>query len=235
MLLRRLLRQEKELLPTLAGLLLHTVSISATAGEFDCRDVDPAQTGHNKVHQELVDRVGIAPAEFAYCAHDSYPRWRARWNPTEIEQHQGQTWPRYLTARCWDDQAGLSCRITNHVVLGSSHVVVDIKSCDVSTDAIAGISQSVDAQYPKHEMKEIEHSEVQDGGAWSSSDYGYNVTLIEPPKYDGGILVRFVNQCEADTCQWAGLEQNGTWIGGTTDLPKLRREHGDPLIEIMHP
>gem|GEM_PF-4740813 len=238
MLLARTLRQERKLLSYLAGLLLFTQiaqSMPATADEFKCRDVDPVKTGHNEAFQELFDTVGLAPVEFAYCTHETSPRWRARWDPTETGQYYGQSWPRYLTARCWDAPTGPNCHITNHVVLGSSHVVVDIERCEVGIDDIAGISKSVDEQYPGHEMKEIEHIEVHDGGAWSASKYGYNVTLIEPPEYTGGSRVRFVKQCETNICQWTGIEKTGTWLSGTRDLPGLRRERGSPLIEFLQP
>jgi hypothetical protein len=121
------------------------------------------------------------------------------------------------------------------VVAGKSYVVVDIPSCEVSISDIAAVHSAVGEHFPDYEMKEIEFTVVRDGGAWSASEYGFRVTLIEPPKFDSGPIRDFVQRCRAGQCRWHDNGSEGTWFGGSTNLPTLRRMRNDPLIEYLEP
>ncbi len=205
------------------------------AGTFDCRDISPTAADHQHVFQSLAEQVGIEPVAFRYCEYDSSPRWIARWVPFEELENNGEVWRRYATARCSDRNGDFTCHVTNHVVAGSSHVVVDIERCDISIAAIAGIHRAITQDYPGYEMHHIEFAVVRDGGAWSPSEYGYIVRLIEPPEFDDGPILGFVQHCTGDVCIWQDSGGTGRWFGGSTYLPSLRRERNDPMIEYIEP
>ena len=215
--------------------IIAAVSMSALADTPICEKVDAQAPDHQPVLQLLTDRVGIYPKEFAYCQHDKYPRWIARWTPFEDFISEGEIWRRYATAKCFDRNGVLECYVTTHVAMGSSHVVVDIEHCDVSIAVITDIHRAVSRDYPGYEMNEIEVSTVLDGGAWSAVDYGYNITLIAPPKFDGGVVQHYMQRCNENTCSWYDKGIKATWYASTNDLPGLRRKRGDPLIEYFEP
>jgi len=223
-------RQVRTGLPVLVAFL---ASMAAQAGTFRCQDVDPTAAGHSHVFGYLTEERDISPVEFVYCRHDSSPRWTARWAPFEHVDIDGELWSRYATARCWDRKGDFNCRITEHVVAGDSHVVVDIPSCEIGIPDIAAVNAAVSAEFPGYEMKEIEFTVVLDGGGWSRSEYGYRVTLIAPPKYDSGPIRHFVRRCGDGQCQWHDNGSEGTWFGGSTHLHSLRRMRNDPLIEYL--
>jgi hypothetical protein len=220
---------------TAQALLLLLVAVNANAGGFQCQPVAPDAEGHQPVFRYLSDYQGIEPVELVYCRHEQYPRWVARWSPFEEFMAEGQAWRRYATARCFDQNGDFNCRVTNHVVVGGSHVVVDIKKCDISIDTIAAVHEGVTRDFPGYELKEIEFVIVVDGGAWSPDDYGYKVTLNKPPKFDGGVVRKFVQRCEGGLCTLHDDGGVATWMGGSTELPRLRRARGDPLIEYLEP
>ncbi len=212
-----------------------TVTEAAQAGEFDCREVDQRAPGHHHVAQALTDQVGIEPVELRYCEHDSHPRWIARWQPFEELDYDGEVWRRYATARCMDRVDDFHCIVTNHVVAGNSHVVVDIKRCDVPMPTVARIHEAAARLYPGYEIKEIEYVVVLDGGAWTAGEYGYKVWLIEPPEYTGGPILQFVESCRDGTCAWRNDGREGSWYAGSADLAGLRRARNDPLIAYLAP
>lgn len=205
------------------------------ASDFACTRVDPDEIGHQHVFYQLAQQKGIDPVEIAYCDHERYPRWVARWAPFEESIIDAEIWRRFATASCFDQPGEVTCRITDHVVAGDSHVVVDIPRCQVATETIAAIYNAITRDYPAHEMKEIEFVTVTDGGAWSAAKYGYTVQINAPPDYQGGTIHQMVERCEVNGCAWRATNKKGHWMGGSLALPELRRQRDDPMIEAMVP
>ena len=222
---------------TLIGGCLCSQTLFATS--FSCVAVDPQAAGHRPIYQQLTDQMGHAPAEMQYCAHDRYPKWLARWNIFEEQSvvspaTVGQ-WRRFASAHCSDQFHQPDCFVTQHVVVPDSHVVLDIRDCDISLQVIAEIHAALDSAKPRHEMREIAYVSVLDGGAWSEADYGYSVRLSEPPKFAGGATYKMVKRCADGKCAWHIKHGGGAWFGGDLYQQHLRRQHRDPLIHSLFP
>lgn len=210
-------------------------AVPAYPQAFECRDVEPSRAGHHHVHQYLTDQLGKPPVEFGYCVHEYSPRWVARWEPFEEVKRDDGRWQRYATARCWDRSNDFFCQITEHVVAGNSHVVVDIRKCEIDISTVAEIHAAAAGAYPGFEMVQIAYTVVEDGGAWSAADYGYEVRLAEPPEFEGGVVRHFINRCNAGQCGWQDGGGTASWIGGISELSILRRQNNDPMIEYVEP
>ena len=210
-------------------------SVNMHASSFVCEDVALGTAGHQYIVNYLVSEVGREPAQILYCEHDYLPRWLLRWTPFEATKINGELWRRYATAVCLDRNSNLDCRVTEHVIVGESHVVVDIEQCDISLEAIAEIHRGVTREYPDHELREVEFMTVLDGGAWSAKEYGYKIKLAELPKFDRGLTRRFLQRCDEAGCIGYDKGREGSWSAQSNPLPFLRRQSGDPLIEYLEP
>lgn len=189
------------------------------------------------VSNQLTNEIGLPPSEIQHCTHPDLEKWMARWDVFESASIEGVLWKKYATATCFPRELNLNCNIERQVVVDGSFVVTTLDECDVPLEHLRELRESLSNAYPKHEMYQVNHTIVEDGGTWSQEHYGYKVYLVESAGYRNGIIMRFIRICAEETCGWQSHSREGFFSPSSSDtwLRMLRKERDNPLIEYLTP